>query len=83
MEYSYGLSEHRLEAKDFDPSYHDTILASGKQGSLLKQWIWILHLIQSLPEWLAARLSPDLDLVIRLARVSYQNNRCKYRTANH
>ena len=77
MEYSYGLSDHRLEANDFDPSYHDTVVAAGKQGSLLKQWIWILHFIQSLPESLAARMSPDLDLVIRLARVSFQSGRCE------
>ncbi len=70
MEYSYGRSDHRLEVEDFDPSYHDTIVAAGKQGHLLKQWIWILYFIQSLPESLAAWLSPDLDLVIRLARVS-------------
>lgn len=70
MEYSYGRSDHRLEAEDFDPSYHSTVIAAGKQGSLLKQGIWILYVLQSLPEWLAARLSPDLDLVIRLARVS-------------
>ena len=72
MQYSYGFSDHRLEAKDFDPSYHDTVVAAGTQGSLLKQCIWILHFIQSLPESLAARISPDLNLVITLARVSFQ-----------
>ena len=72
MEYSYGRSDHRIEEKDFGPSYHDTLQAAGRQGSLTKQCIWILHFVQSLPEWLAARISPDLDLVIRLARVSFR-----------
>ncbi|MCJ1434051.1 hypothetical protein MMC27_003417 [Xylographa pallens] len=68
MEYSYGRSDHRVEADDFGRQYHDALMASGKAGSLLKQWIWILQLIRSLPEWLATRISPDLDLVVRLQR---------------
>ena len=69
MEYAYGRSDHRLEEKDFGPEYHDAILESGKAGSLLKQMIWIFYFMQSLPEWLAVRLSPSLDLVLRLQRV--------------
>lgn len=69
MEYSYGRSDHRLEAEDFGPEYHDAILEAGKAAGLLKQMIWIFHFIQSLPEWLAVRISPGLDLVLRIQRV--------------
>ena len=73
MEYSYGRSDHRVEADDFGRQHHDALIAAGKAGSLLKQWIWILQLIRSLPEWLATRISPDLDLVVRVQRVSRQS----------
>lgn len=36
MEYSSGRSDPRLEAKDFDASYHSTVVAAGTQGSVLK-----------------------------------------------
>ncbi len=48
MEYSSGRSDPRLEAKDFDTSYHSTVVAAGTQGSVLK--LCILHVLQSLPE---------------------------------
>ncbi|MCJ1381084.1 hypothetical protein MMC17_004193 [Xylographa soralifera] len=72
MEYSYGRSDHRVEVDDFGRQYHDALMASGKAGILLKHCSWILNLIRSLPEWLAIRISPDLDLAIRLQRRARQ-----------
>ena len=71
MEYSYGRSDHRLEQEDFGPDYHDAVVESGRAGSLLKQMIWIYHFVQSLPEWVAVRLSPSLDLILRIQRVRH------------
>lgn len=69
MEYSLGRSDHRLEREDFGYDFHDAVLEASKAGHLLKQMIWILHLAQSLPSWLAAALSPSLALVIRTQSV--------------
>lgn len=82
MEYSYGRSDHRLEAEDFGPGYHDAVLEAGKAGSLLKQMIWILHLIQNLPEWLAVLISPGLDLVTRTYRVRRLQHHLVHTTMN-
>ena len=68
MQYAYGRSDHRLEQEDFGPEYHDAVLEAGKTAGLLKQMIWIFHLMQSLPEWLAVLLSPSFDLVLRIQR---------------
>ena len=72
MQYSYGRSDHRLEQDDFGPEYHDGALAAGKNGGLLKQMVWILHLIQSLPEWLASLLSPSIVSVLHVQRKAEQ-----------
>ena len=72
MQYSYGRSDHRLEQDDFGPEYHDAALRAGTNGGLLKQMIWILHLIQSLPEWLAVLLSPSIGSVLRVHRQAEQ-----------
>lgn len=71
MEYSYGRSEYRLSKDDFGPDYHDAVLEAGKMAGLLKQMIWIFHLMKSLPEWLAVRLSPSFGLVLRIQRVRH------------
>ena len=68
MQYAYGRSDHRLEQEDFGPDFHDAVLEASKIGRLLKQMIWINHLMQSLPEWLAVLLSPSFNLVFRLKR---------------
>ena len=70
MEYAYGRCDHRLDQEDFGPDYHDVILEAGKMAGLLKQMIWIFHLMKSLPEWLVVLLSPSFDLVLRIQRVS-------------
>ncbi len=72
MEYAYGRSDHRLGQEDFGPAYHDVVLEAGKKAGLLKQMIWIFHLMQSLPEWLVVLLSPGFDLILRNQRVSSQ-----------
>ncbi|KAL9131629.1 MAG: hypothetical protein Q9217_000517, partial [Psora testacea] len=68
MEYSYGRSDHRVDQKDFAPDYHDAALEAGKRAGILKQMIWIYHLMQSLPEWLAILISPSFDSVLRIKR---------------
>lgn len=68
MQYAYGRSDHRLDQENFGPEYHDAVLEAGKAAGLLKQMIWIFHLMQSLPEWLAVLLSPSFDLVLRIQR---------------
>ena len=68
MQYAYGRSDHRLDQEDFGPDYHDAVLEAGKTAGLLKQMIWIFHLMKSLPERLAVLLSPSFDLVLRIQR---------------
>ena len=75
MQYAYGRSDHRLEADDFAPEYHDVSVEAGKMGGLMKQMIWIFHFMQTLPEWLVSILLPGLALVLRLQRVKIPNIR--------
>ncbi|MCJ1434247.1 hypothetical protein MMC27_003614 [Xylographa pallens] len=68
IEYAYGQSEHRLDQDNWGPEYHDAIVEAGKAGSLMKQMIWIFHFINALPVWLQARLSPSMELVLRIQK---------------
>lgn len=71
QEYAYGRSDNCVEEQDFGPSYHEAAIAVGKMGSIMKHMIWIYRLIQSLPQWLTIRISPNLGLVIGLQRVGH------------
>ena len=69
MEYALGRSDDRLAREDFGHDFHDAVQEASKAGHLLKQMIWILHLAQTLPAWMAAIMSPGLALVIRIQSV--------------
>ena len=75
QQYSYGHSDHCLEKPDFDPSWHNGLLATAKSGSLSKQMIWLQHLVQSSPSWLTTRIFPDLSKLIQLRLVSRGESR--------
>jgi hypothetical protein len=69
IEYAYGQSENRLEKDNWGPEYHDAVVEAGKAGSLMKQMMFIFHFINSLPVWVQAKLSPSMELVLRIQRV--------------
>ena len=68
-EYSFGESESRLDYPDWSPEYYDASMESAKTGSLLKQMIWIYHLIDALPVSVQAALSPSLKLILGMQKV--------------
>jgi hypothetical protein len=69
MEYAYARSEHRLDADDFDPSFHDASVAGTVMGHLTKQMPWILSIMTSLPDWVAVSMNPDMASYVNLQRV--------------
>lgn len=69
MEYAYGESDGHVDSDDWGAELHDAIVEGGKGGLLMKQMIWIWHLIDSLPHSIQSALSPGLGVVLRLHRV--------------
>lgn len=70
MQYAYGRNDHRLEARDFDPSYHRATSEQGRAGELIKQMPWILRGLKCVPDSVASRISPSLGLMVKLYSVS-------------
>lgn len=69
MMYSFGRMYHRLEAPDFDVANHESNHEAGKLGFLMKHAIWILRIIQALPEFLLKRLSLAFESMVELKNV--------------
>jgi len=69
MSYAFARCDHRIEAKDFDPSFHDASVVGSTMGHLTKQITWILPLMQVMPDWVTTSLNPDMASYVRLQGV--------------
>jgi cytochrome P450 len=70
MEYAFARSEHRIEQKDFDPSFHDASVAGSTMGAVTKQFPWIFPIMQSMPNRLATWMDPNMASYVNLQKVS-------------
>ncbi|KAI9052648.1 hypothetical protein LZ554_003987 [Drepanopeziza brunnea f. sp. 'monogermtubi'] len=60
QEYAFARSDHRLERPDFEPTFHDASIAGSSQGAIIKQWPWLLPLMQSLPDAIMTWMDPNM-----------------------
>lgn len=68
MEYAFARCDHRIEAKDFDPSFHDASIVGSTMGHMTKQLTWVLPLMQTLPDWVTIQLNSDMASYVKLQR---------------
>ncbi|ORY11484.1 cytochrome P450 [Clohesyomyces aquaticus] len=66
MQYAFGRNEKRIEAENFDPSFHDASVAGSVASHLIKQFPWILSTMQSLPDSVVVKLSPDMGSYVKM-----------------
>lgn len=59
METCFGEHAHRLDNKNFDPSFHYLVMNSGKVSVLFRDFPIVLKTVFALPERMALML-PDL-----------------------
>ncbi|KAL5315614.1 hypothetical protein ACEPPN_016483 [Leptodophora sp. 'Broadleaf-Isolate-01'] len=60
-QYLFGTSEHRLEAEDFDPSYHNKILGAAGSTVVVKHFPIIPSIIDNLPEFVTDHVGALAD----------------------
>lgn len=70
QEYAFARSDHRVDQPDFEPTFHDASVAGSTGGALIKQWPWILPLMQSLPDSVMTWLDPNMSSFFALQNVS-------------
>lgn len=71
QEYAFARSDHRVDQHDFEPTFHNASIAGSSNGALVKQYPWVLPLMQSLPESFMAWLNPDMTSYFGLQNVGY------------
>ena len=72
--YSFGRPDHRIEAENFDPSFHHVSFSAGTANVVMRHMNWILTITKAIPEQLAMRLSIEMSsfIVQRRVRRAYQ-----------
>jgi hypothetical protein len=71
MEYSFGRSDNRLLAHDFDPSFKEAGEAGAKLGHFVKQMPWVLKIMKVLPDSAQVALNPVMASFIKLNQVCF------------
>ncbi len=60
-QYLFGTSEHRLEAANFDPSYHHNVIGAGAAVVTVKHFPIMAVIINSLPEFITDNIGMMAD----------------------
>jgi cytochrome P450 len=66
--YAFGKSYQRLEKKDFDPEYAQSMHEGTAVFHFNKQFFWPFAFLMSLPQWLVTFLVPGLSLYVGFIR---------------
>jgi hypothetical protein len=69
MSYSFGRSDNRIEAPDFDPSFRDASFFGSTMSGSLKHAPWLNQFMLAIPESIARGLHPAMTEFIQQKRV--------------
>lgn len=69
MQYSFGRNDHRLEADNFDPTFHAVSFNAALQGTITRHNYWMMRIMKALPESMMIRMGPEAASFIILKRV--------------
>ena len=73
MQYTFARSDNRIDMEYFDQSFHNASVKGSGMGVVIKQYPWILPLMQAMPDWLLVRMDPDMSSFVQLQNVSYSS----------
>lgn len=63
-EYCYGECYDCLRDPAFAPQWKQAMQGGFESTNVTKHFIWLLRLINSLPDWLAVKMSPDIAIFV-------------------
>ena len=70
MKYAFARDENRIGAADFDPSFKEAGEIAARLGHFIKQFPWILDVMQFLPDSAQTAMQPEMAVYIKLQKVS-------------
>jgi hypothetical protein len=70
MHYAFARDANRIMAADFDPSFKVAGETAARIGHFIKQFPWMLSVMQLLPDSVQTAMEPDMAVYIKLQQVS-------------
>lgn len=71
QEYAFARSDHRVDQDDWEPTFYHASVAGSTGGALIKQYPWLLPLMQSMPDSFMTWLDPNMRSYFGLQNVSF------------
>ena len=69
-EYSFAESWNMLDNVEEGVSWFNMIRGSSEAAAFARQFNWVIKLMLKLPPWLAIKLAPDLNAIVKINKVS-------------
>ena len=69
MQYAFGWNEKATDSPDFLPDIHESFLKTAYMGHAVKQFPWLIDIMDTLPEWLVVKIVPALAASLDRKRV--------------
>ena len=68
-QYAFAQSYGFLQDPDFSPHWHHTMMDVSQNGHLLKQFGFLLPMMQAMPEWLVKLTTPQMMTLVNFQKV--------------
>ncbi|KAE8143640.1 cytochrome P450 [Aspergillus pseudotamarii] len=64
-EYAFAKSYGFLDSATFEPNFHRAIIAGSDMGPWIKQFPWLISLMNKLPQTIVARINPEAMVYVQ------------------
>lgn len=64
-EYAFAKSSDFLSSPTFEPNFHRAIIAGSDMGPWVKQFPWVVTLMNKLPESIVVRINPEAAIYVK------------------
>lgn len=70
-QYAFAQTYGFLDDPDFAPYWHKLIMGVSQNGHMLKQFGWMMPLMQAMPDWLVKIVQPQMMTLLEFQRVCF------------
>lgn len=79
-QYAFAQTYGFLDDPDFSPYWHKLIMNVSQNGLVLKQFGWMMPMMQAMPDWLVKIIQPQMISLLEFQRVCSLPDTCRVHT---
>ena len=70
-QYAFAKTYGFLDDPDFSPWWHKLLMGVSQNGHMLKQFSWLMPVMQAMPDWLVKMTQPQMMDLLEFQRVCF------------